>query len=118
MLWFKPSLNLSVAQKEANEVKCSPCKRLLHHLNWQKKRTESESPGRKMKRQDPSSRARLQHMSPNSQQKRKKLAQYQRTNNICKLKKYEDSEIVLDAEQSTEMCSVMETTPPEDLQRG
>ena len=33
MHWFKPSLNLSVAQKEANEVKCPPCKRLLHHLN-------------------------------------------------------------------------------------
>ena len=37
MLWFKPALNLSVAQKEANEDKCPPCKRLLHHLNWQKR---------------------------------------------------------------------------------
>ena len=116
-LWFKPALNLSVAEKEANEVKCPPCKRLVHHLNWQKKKTASESPVRKIKRQDPPSRARLQHMSPHSQQKRKKLAQYQRTNNIRKLKKYEDSEIVLDAEQSTEMCSVMEVTPPEDLEK-
>ena len=67
MLWFKPALNLSVAQKEANEDKCPPCKRLLHHLNWQKKRTESECPGRRIKRKDPSSRARLQHMSPDGQ---------------------------------------------------
>jgi len=64
----------------------------------------------------------LQHISPDNQQKHKKLAQYQRINNIRKLKKYEDSEIVLDeivldAEQSTEMCSVMEATPPEDLEK-
>ena len=56
-------------------------------------------------------------MSPHSQQKHKKLAQYQRTNNIRKLKKYEDSEVVLDAEQSTEMCSIMEATAPEDLEK-
>ena len=64
MLWFKPALNLSAAEKAAREIKCPPCKRLVHDLNWQKTKTDDESPARKIKRQDPSSRARLQYMSP------------------------------------------------------
>ena len=39
-------------------------------------------------------------MSPVSQAKRKKLAQYERTSNIRKLKKYEDNEVTLDDEQN------------------
>ena len=47
-------------------------------------------------------------MSPLSQQVRKMYAEYQRTNNISKLKKYEANELVLDDEQNAEMYSVME----------
>ena len=36
MLWFKPVLNLSAAEKVAKEVKCPPCKCLVHDFNWQK----------------------------------------------------------------------------------
>ena len=58
MLWFKPVLNLSAAEKPANTVKCPLCKHLVHDINWQKTKTDAESPARKIKRQDPSSRAR------------------------------------------------------------
>ena len=47
MLWFKPALNLSAAEKAASKVKCPPCKRLVHDLNWQKTKTDAESPARK-----------------------------------------------------------------------
>jgi len=63
-LLFIPAANLSVAEKEAMEVKCSACKHLTYYLNLQRNRTLSESPGRKIRRQNPSSRARLQYKSP------------------------------------------------------
>ena len=44
-------------------------------------------------------------------------AQYQRTSNIRKLKKYEASELVLDDEQNAEICSVMEATQPDELEK-
>jgi len=84
-LWFLPALNTSLAEKAASEVKCPPCKRLVHYLNLQRQRTLEESPSKRIKRQHPSSRARLQHMSPASQQARKLYAQYQRSSNIRKL---------------------------------
>lgn len=49
MLWFKPALNLPVAEKAAREVKCPPYKHLVHDLNWQKTKTDAESPARKIK---------------------------------------------------------------------
>ena len=76
-----------------------------------------KAPARKIIRQDPSSRARLQYMSPLSQQVCKMYAEYQRTNNIRKLKKYEASELVLDDEQNAEMCSVMEVAQPDELEK-
>jgi len=54
-LMFVPAANASIAEKEATEVKCSACKRLIHDLNLQKRRTLAESPDRKIKRQNPSS---------------------------------------------------------------
>jgi len=116
-LWFKPALNLSATEKEASEVKCPPCKRLVHDLNWRKQNKEAESPSKKIKRQDPSSRARLQYMSPHSQQKRKIRAQYERTSNIRKLRKYEAIEVMLDDEQNFEMCSVLEATQSDELEK-
>lgn len=106
-----------LVEKAASEMKCSPCKRLVHDLNLQRKRTLAESPGRRIKRQCPSSKARLQYMSPASQETRKRYAQYQRSSNIRKLRKLEDSEVVLSDEQNEEMCAVMEATRAEDLDK-
>ena len=55
-------------------------------------------------------------MSPASQAKQKKLAQYERTSNIRKFKKYEDNEVTLDDEQNDEMCNIVEQIQTEDLE--
>ena len=102
--WFLLASNAAVAEKTASEVKCSACKRLVHDLNLQKKRTLGESPSKKFKRQLPSSQARLQYMSPFSQQKRKQFSQYQRSSSLQKLRKLEESEVVLDDEQN-DVCN-------------
>ena len=47
-LWFELPSNAAVADKALAEVLCSACKRLITDLNWQLKRTTSESPSRKM----------------------------------------------------------------------
>ena len=113
-LWFIPASNISAVEKSAKEVKCPPCKHLIHDLNFQKRRTVAESPSRKIKRQLPSSRARLQYMSPASQKKHKLYTQYERTNNIRKLSKYEESKVVLSEKQNEEMHTVMEAMQPEE----
>ena len=112
-LWFLPASNISSAEKAASEVKCPPCKRLVHDLNLQRKHTLEESPSKRIKRQHPSSKAQLQHLSLASQQARKRYAQYQRSSNIRKLSRLEDSEVVLSDEQN-EMCEVMEAVKAED----
>ena len=116
-LLFQLALNATESERSAQEVRCSACKRLISDLNYQKKRTGSETPTRRIKRQNPSSRARLSYMSPASQAKRKKLAQYERTSNIRKLKKYEDNEVTLDDEQNDEMYNIVEQIRTEDLEK-
>ena len=106
-LFFELSQNASIAEKDTKVVRCYACKRLVTDLNHQKKRTIAETPTRKIKRQNPSSRAKLSYMSPASQAKRKKLAQYERTSNIRKLTNLEE-EISLDDEQHEEMCNVVQ----------
>ena len=49
--WFKLSHNASMEEKVADEVKCTVCKKLIHDLECQKERVESQSPERKVKRQ-------------------------------------------------------------------
>ena len=56
-------------------------------------------------------------MSPLSQKKCKLLAQYERTNSIHKLGKYEESKLVLNEEQNEEMCAIMEAIQPEELEK-
>ena len=114
---FQPQTYVSAVEKSANEVKFPACKRLVHDLNCQNRGTVAESPSRKIKQQLPSSRARLQYMSPLSQKKRKLYAQYERTSNIRKLGKYEDSELVLNEEQNEEMHVIMEAIQPEELEK-
>ena len=108
-LWFLLAPNATATEKSSKEVKCTACKRLVTDLDCQRRRTLSESPGRKLKRQAPSSRARLLYMSPASQQKRKQRTQVERSNDKLKLAKCEAAEIDLDDEQHDEMCRVAET---------
>jgi len=56
-------------------------------------------------------------MSPVSQAKQQKLAQYERTNTKRKLAKYEDSEIVLDHSQNEEMCKMVQSIGDGDLEK-
>ena len=116
-LLFELAHNATREEKDAVEVKCYQCKRVVGYLNRQRKRTLEETPTRKAKRQRPSSRAKLSYMSPASQAKRKKLAQYDRTNNIRKLARYEDHEITLDDSQNEEMLTVMKKIGDEELQK-
>ena len=116
-LLFELAHNASKEDKDAEEVRCSFCKRLVTDLEHQKRRTNAETPTRKVKRQHPSSRARLSYMSPASQTKRRKLAQYERTNNLRKLARYEENEVTLDDEQNDEMRTIMEKIGDEELQK-
>ena len=116
-LLFQLAHNATESERTVKKVRCSACKRLVSNLNHQKKRTAAETPTQRLKRQNPSSRARLSYMSPASQAKRKKLAQYERTSNIRKLKKYEESEVTLDDEQNDEMCNIAEQIRTEDLEK-
>ena len=121
-MWIQSSAelarNATKEEKDAKEVKCYPCKDLVRHLERQKMKTLKETQTRKAKRQRLSSRARLSYMSPASQAKCKKLAQYERTNSIRKLARYEEHEVTLDDDQNEEMRTVMETTKDEELQRS
>lgn len=81
------------------------------------KRTISESPSRKVKRQSASSKARLSFMSPASQLKRRQNAQYTRKLSARKLAKYNESEVMLNEEQHTEMCNIVERTENDDLEK-
>ena len=95
---------------------CYPCKCLVRDLEHQKRRTAAEMPTKKIKLQQPLSKARLSYMSPTSQAKWKQLAQYKRTNSIRKLAMYEDSEIMLDDTQNEEMCSIVQSIGDDDLE--
>lgn len=66
LLWFKLAPNATASEKASAEVRCKHCKRLVLDLECQKKRSVSESPSRKVKRQSASSKARLSYMSPAS----------------------------------------------------
>ena len=74
-------------------------------------------PKQKVKHQMPLPRTRLQYMSPASQKKRKLYAQYQRTNSLRKLVRYEASEVDLGDEQNAEMSSIVEATQPDELEK-
>ena len=119
-LWFELPSNASLAEKNSAEAVCSACKRLISDLDWQLKRTASESPSRKVKRQAAASRAKLTYMSPASQQKRKMNATMERGLDKKKLARYENTEITLGDEQHTQMCNVVDAidrVAVDDLQR-
>jgi len=108
--------NATYLEKAAREVRCSACKRFITDLERQKRRTNEETPMCKIKRQKTSSKARLSYISPESRAKRKTLAQFERTNSIRKLQKYEENEVVLDDDQNDEMCQLMQKIGTDDLE--
>jgi len=117
LLWFRLARNAKAIEKASIEVRCGPCKRLITDLEWQKRNTTSESPSRKRKRQNASSRARLSFMSPASQLKRRQNAQSARNTLTRKLANYEENEITLNEEQHNEMCAIVERTENDDLEK-
>ena len=106
-LWYELPVNAPLTDRFTKEVMCSACKRLKRDLDWQRKHTLSESPSRHMKRQAPSSRAKLTYMSPASQSKRKQNSLTERNNDKIKLTKFEKTEITLAEEQHDEMCTIV-----------
>ena len=107
-LWFQLPVNSPVVDRYAKVVMCSACKRLKAYLDLQRKRTLSESPSHKIKRQAPSSKAKLKYMSPASQLKRKQNTLIERNNDKIKLKRYEKGEVTLAEEQHDEMCAIVD----------
>ena len=105
--WFQLPANAPLADKFSKEVLCRACKRLKLDLEWQRKRTQSESPSRKVKRQAPSSKARLTYMSPSSQLKRKQNVLMERNSDKRKLSKYQNTEVTLSEEQHEEMSAIV-----------
>ena len=105
-MWFE--LGKSSSQKrEAEAVLCRHCVKLKCQLDHQVKRTQAESPSKKLKRLDASSHAPLSFMSPASQLKRKQNVKMKRENTVRKLKHYEHVEVPLDDHQDVEMANVM-----------
>ena len=56
-------------------------------------------------------------MSPASQLKRQQNVQYTQNLSARKLAKHEESEVTLNEEQHTEMCSIVERTENDDLEK-
>lgn len=109
LMWFEIGKKARKERREANEVVCSRCVRLRCDLERQIKRTENESPSKKIKRQNPSSRARLSYMSPTSQLKRAQSQRIERGKDKRKLQRYEHTELPLDSEQDDEISTVVST---------
>ena len=105
-LWHQLSKNSKKEEKKSFEVMCASCKRLHTDLDHQKHRSEV-SPARKIARQKPSSHFKLQYLSPTSAAVRKKATQMERSVDKARLARHEDMELLLDDEQSEELCGVM-----------
>ena len=106
-LCFTLPANAPLSEKFSKEVLCPACRKLKLNLDWQRKRTASESPSRKIKRQAASSKAKLTYMSPASQLKRKQNVLMERNSDKRKLSKYQATEVTLSEEQHEEMSTVV-----------
>ena len=106
LFWFELSSKCTKEQQIANSVMCPACVRLKCDLQRQLNRTLSESPSKRIARQQSSSHAPLCHMSPASQEKRRANQQNDRKNLKKKLLDYAEIEVFLDDEQSDEICSI------------
>ena len=93
---------MSSSRREALCVTCPPCVRLKCDIERQAR----TSPLKKAARQTAALRARLTHMSPNSQAQRQRNQAAQRFVDKHKLERYE-ADIPLDTEQDDEMSAVV-----------
>ena len=108
-MWSELGKVVSWDRRKSDAVLCRPCLRLKCDLERQVKRTEAESPTKKIKHQSSSSHARIRYMSPASQAKRKYNQKMDHSADRRKLEKYEHAELPLDNEQDDEMQGVMST---------
>ena len=106
LTWHQLAKNANTEEKKLFAVLCRECKRLQHHLEHQKRRSEA-SPARRIARQQPSSSFKLKYLSPASIAKQKKATQMERSADKAKLAKYDDLDVTLDDEQSDELSSIM-----------
>ena len=96
LLWFKLGKRASKEHRDASEVECSKCVRLRCNLEHQKRRTENESPAKKLKRQEASSRAPLTYMSPASQSKRVQNQRIEQGKDRRKIQQFENVHVPLE----------------------
>jgi len=84
---FFETLHNATAPEKSSELRCYPCKWLVTDLEHQKRKVAAETPTRKLKHQQLSSKAKLSNMSPASRARCKKLAR-------CENKLYEEAGIL------------------------
>lgn len=97
----------SKERRDASEVLCCKCVRLRCDLDRQKRRSENESPAKKLKRQEASSKAPLTYMSPTSQAKRAQNQRMERGKDKRKLQQFQNANIPLHCEQDAELNDVV-----------
>ena len=106
LVWFELSAKCTKEQRIAKSVMCPACVRLKCDLQHQLSRTLSESPSKRLARQQSSSHAPLCYMSPASQEKRRANQKNDGKNMKKKLLRYADTEVSLDDERSDEVSSI------------
>lgn len=108
-MWHEIPKNASAAKREAEELLCRQCVCLKCNLERQVRRTNEESPSKKLKRQSATSRARLAYiMSLTSQAKRKGNQKLSKESMSQKLSHYFAEKITLDEDQNEELSTVIE----------
>ena len=118
LVWFELSAKCTKEQRIAKSVMCPACVRLKCDLQHQLSRTLSESPSKRLARQQSSSHAPLCYMSPANQEKRRANQKNDRKHMKKKLLRYADTEVSLDDEQSDEISSMsfIQNNHAEDLE--
>lgn len=108
-MWTELGKTSSWDRRKEDAVVCRPCLRLKCDIERQVKRTNAESPAKRVKRQSCYSHARLSYMSPKSQAMRKSSQKIDRRTDRRKLEKFEHMELPLDSEQDDELQRVVST---------
>ena len=103
--WFTIARNAPREEKAATDVLCSCYKKMRNNLSRSKKR-EAVSPGRKLRRLDPSSHFNSKYLSPQSQKKRQ---DNERKKDKKLLRKYAPQEVILDDQQDDELRKLVST---------
>lgn len=107
LMWTELGRTASRERREATEVLCRYCVRLRCNLNHQVRRTKDQGPSKRMKQQDPSSRARLSYMSPNNKSKRTVNKRIERGKDKRKVKRFTRTDLTIDCEQAEEISAVV-----------